>query len=119
MDETHTLVPHSGFLSLFHFLFYCRQIETKDAFLEALFSTVVNFDFQTLYLRWTTIPSSLPVLMIWGDKDALAPYDNNTKILASIPHVCSYTTPSSLPAFMLGFVGEALYPQRDWPRFLH
>ena len=51
----------------------CQQ---HPGYLRALFSTVVNFDFQSAL---SIIPSidklNIPVLIVWGDKDALIPVD--------------------------------------------
>lgn len=59
----------------------------KSGFPDAFFSTMTQFNMATLYLEWSKIPSTVPVLLLWPEKDNLVPFANHTKVLSVIPHV--------------------------------
>lgn len=48
-----------------------RMITEKKGFQEAFFRIITSWDFNTLYQRWASIPATIPVHLLWGDKDAI------------------------------------------------
>jgi len=64
-----------------------RQVNTKDEFALVLHSTLTNFDFATLHLQWRTIPETVPVMVFWGEKDAVCPFAFSATVTSSIAHV--------------------------------
>lgn len=55
---------------------------------KALLNTIRNFKFGGLTNSFEEIGkrSHLPILLVWGDKDAVVPFNNHEKILKLIPH---------------------------------
>jgi len=74
----------------------------KVGYIDALFYMFLEWPWATLFESWATIPSTLPVCAIWGDKDVMCPYRNAQNLLKSVSHTKLIT----LENFGHGFVLE-------------
>lgn len=54
--------------------------------MDGVYTTVTTFNFDTEYLTWK-LPSDIPVVLFWGEKDKLVPISNASKIQSVIPQV--------------------------------
>lgn len=92
------------FMQLFH-----RACQEHPGFMRAIFSTVHNFDFQSMATSAESIAKlNLPTLILWGEKDFLIPVDNAYRYHQLYKHASMCIVPGANHSILIEHPKEAI-----------
>eukprot|EP01128_Nolandella_sp_AFSM9_P006109 TRINITY_DN3071_c0_g1_i1.p2 TRINITY_DN3071_c0_g1~~TRINITY_DN3071_c0_g1_i1.p2 ORF type:complete len:343 (-),score=87.39 TRINITY_DN3071_c0_g1_i1:1199-2110(-) len=78
----------------------------REQFVYAFQDTLASFDFDTEYLKWSVIPKSVPVIVLWGEADAVVQFTGASNLKKSIAHAKLLTIKDGGHGFALEFPSE-------------